>query len=310
MTPFYAGLELRKEAILTGSTTRIFRTLALCLLPAFAVADAFAVIAEETTIRTSTGTFKLSPSDPASLADETAMRSARRATELALAAVAEDVGQLENKQSRLDDDFQAFDRSLNALKAELASRKKKLDTQVASLDDKLDAYILDMKAYNAEVDDQRAQVDASNALRPDQRNSANVGRLNSWGERLEARRTALQARSSALDRDGQDYDRKADEYDAFRQSRSDEMKLAFEKLSSRQEELSARFEEAYRQLKLCYAYAQKIDQLLSEKYNVKVSSAGLMQDVGERLKNLSNGGFDGPATGSTRDAAAGFFGKP
>ena len=69
---------------------------------------------------------------------------------------------------------------------------------------------------------------------------------------------------------------------------------AFEKLSTRQDDVTAKMREAYGQLEVCYTYAQQIDRLLSQKYQVSVStSAGTMKDVDERLKELSNVGFDG-----------------
>jgi len=65
-----------------------------------------------------------------------------------------------------------------------------------------------------------------------------------------------------------------------------------------QKDLTAQLGEAYRQLQLCYTYAQQIDKLLSEKYNVNVSTpTSAMMDAGERLKELSNSGFDGSTSG-------------
>jgi chromosome segregation ATPase len=270
--------------------------LACLVVGALAGANAFAVAADETTIRTSTGTFKLSPSDPSRLVDETALRSARRTTELAMAAVAADVDQLKAKQDALDKEFKAFNKQLDAVKADLNSQKKALDVELDAFEARMDAFIGEMKGYNAEVDDQRAQVDASNSLRADQRNAATVNRLNAWGDRLDAKKASLESKRNALDREGEAYDRKAEKYDKYRENKIAEMTAAHDKLIKRQEDLTPKLGEAYRQLQICYRYAKEIDKLLSDKYGVNVStSTGVMADVGERLKELSNAGFDGNA---------------
>jgi chromosome segregation ATPase len=295
----------------------ILGTTALCALLLAGSVTVVGAIVDEMTIRTSTGTFKLSPSDPSKLVDESALRSARRTAELAMSALSADVEQLEGKQKALTGDVKGFNNRADLLKADLDSQEKALDAEFAVFDSKLNLFVKDMKSYNAEVADQRAQVEASNSLRPDQRNAANISRLNTWGDKLDVQKAALESRKQTLDREGAAFDNKAAKFEASRKTQVADLKLAYENLRKRDDELSIKLGEAYEQLEYCYGYAQKIDTLLSDKYNVSVSTTptGVMKDVGERLKEMSNRGFDGstekaPLTDSNKGPQTPFFGKP
>lgn len=223
------------------------------------------IFADET-ITTSSGTFVLKPSDPSQLLGEAALKSALRTTELAMAAVAADAKKLEGQQKALDGDIESFN-----------TKQQNAVNEAAA---KAEAFKGKAQSYNNEVQQQQAEVAQHNSIAPESRSQSNADRLNAWGGRLESRKAALQNEQQGLTN--------------WAAQKESALQHDYDDLAERQQKLNFNQGTAYRQLQLCYNYAQQVNSILAEKYKISSSTnTSTWNDAGERLKELSNKGFDG-----------------
>lgn len=270
---------------------RILPGLALAVCLAAGVATPASA---DATLRTSTGTFKLT--DPSKLLGETALKSAERTAELAMAAAAQDAAAYDAQQKQLAQDTARYEQDYKAVKAQDDARRAKYLKSHGDYTSKLQVYTKDVQTYSDELTAHRVQVEASNSLPPDKRDPGTVAHLNSWKHKLDAQRPPLEYRKNSLDSwkaeldsEQQDYYRWADKQQQYFQER-------YDSLIRRQQTLQTKQGEAYRQLEQAYNYSLQIKKILADRYQVPVSTqTPVMTDAAERLKELSGKGFDGNA---------------
>lgn len=237
------------------------------------------------TITTSKSTLTLPAIE--GLTTENSVRQANRIVEIALGDLAADGAAMDTEKKKLLDDVAVY------------TRKK--DAEQAALDDPKGPYMIGLEKYrprladheqrlathNADAAKQRAEVAASNSLAPEQRDAATVSRLNTWQNQIATRKDALDKERDSL----------LDEFKRFKQIEDEanaRLKAIRDPLKARLSTFNAKQGLAYRQLKQCAAYAKKIRALLATKYNEANASSPLLDLAEERLKALSNEGFDTP----------------
>jgi len=258
------------------------------------VLETVSLFDDNVTITTSTGNYVLSPGDPSQLLGESALKSAERTSELAMAAVASDAGKLEAKQKKLDEDTTAYNDKFKAAKTEFDSRAADYKIALNKYDGLKSVHQGRNAAYTTEVNSQAAEVAQSDALPATQRSQANVNRLNTWKARLDEQRATLMGEKRNLDLQKAALDVQQSGILDFAKKAQTDLQSQYDSLKLRQQELHIKQGDAYRQLQLCYNYAKQIKKILADKYHLS-TPAGSPAWTGaeERLKELSNRGFDG-----------------
>lgn len=237
------------------------------------------------TITTSKSTLTLPAIE--GLTTENSVRQANRIVEIALGDLTADQAAMDTEKKTLLDDVAAYTRKKEAEQAALDDPKGPYMVGLAKYHPRLEDHEKRLAVHNADAEKQRTEVAASNSLAPEQRDAATVTRLNNWGSEIMTRKEALDKERDSL----------LDEYKPLKQIEDDanaRLKAIGDPIRARLSTFNAKQGLAYRQLKQCAAYATKIRELLTTKYNEANASSPLLDLAEERLKALSNEGFDTP----------------
>lgn len=232
--------------------------------------------------------------DLSKLAGESSAKSAERTADLALGALNAEAAALAKEDAKLANDVAEFKKTHDAAQQELNSKTEEYKRNLSGYKARISAYNQTLTAYDAEVSQQSAQVAASNSLPATKRNPSTVNYLNTWKGRLDQQKAVLDTRKEKLDSERSTLDTQLAALDRFQKEKETALAALLEPLKERASQLKFREGEAYRQLKQCQEYALAIRKLLSTQYNIETSTASTnLRSAEERLKELSNSGFDG-----------------
>ena len=197
---------------------------------------------------------------------ENSLRQAKAIVEIALGELGADVAGLVKDEAALAKEAAAYEAANKAEKAVFANIKKKYDTRLAK--------------YEAVVAPLTAEILAFNALPRNQQDMGTLAQLTKRKAVSDAEYKSLNAEKAAGDKSMAEGAAK--------------LKDIRDSLATRINLLNATLGLAYRQLKLCAAYAEKIDTMLLTKFKKTEIRSRALNGAMEQLKALGSRGFDIP----------------
>lgn len=159
------------------------------IISLFAIASAN-LSAAQPTIVTSQGTFVLKA--PEECINSNCLSGVAAVAEMAGKALSADIGKANNEASALNTEMQSLYADYDALKADYYLAR-------APYDAKLNVYTSDLTNYKKDVDKHNGEVNVNNAKKPEDRNAAEVSRLNQNKAALDVRKSNLDSRKQVLD---------------------------------------------------------------------------------------------------------------
>jgi len=203
------------------------------------------------------------------------------------ASLAEEQKQLDQEDAKLKEK----QKSEQALVDQLDARFAEAYGQYNS---KLSAYQQRLRIHDADAAKQNAAAAASNALPAQHRNPATVSQVNDWGQRVDASKTRLDQEKSLLDQERELVESKRTEVLAYQEGATERLKAMEAALEAKKKAFRFKKELAYRQLRQCAEYAQKIRNRLETDFKQPQPFSVILDDTLDQLKKESTKGFDTP----------------